>query len=126
VNAICAFFGHRWNAGLTKIAEPGLWRTCLRCLKTECFDEDEPRISTRIAMLHGRVALWKPGFKPTAVELGPQEYAQLCAEGGPNCQIYGMTIRARREPGIALVSMPDRKIGKYEVVLPLRFEETWG
>src|SRR5207244_2360239 len=59
------------------------------------------------------------GLRPDAIELGFDE--GMLAPAGE--VILGMTVRRRARPGMAVLALPSRKIGRYEVVIPTRFEE---
>lgn len=58
------------------------------------------------------------GLRPVDVEVGPDCAPDLV---GAVC-FAGMRVRPRSEPGAAVLALPNRRIGRYEVVCPARFE----
>ena len=64
------------------------------------------------------------GYEPYALECGHDALVALCGDvlAYPGDTFAGMTIFARVQPRMAVLARPSRKIGRYEVVPPTRFE----
>lgn len=70
---------------------------------------------TMIDILQLRAQAEMAGLLPVTVEVGPES-------GISGCMYAGMRVVHRAEPGAAVLALPARKIGRYEVVVPQRFE----
>jgi hypothetical protein len=78
-------------------------------------------LATRLQLLAAKV--WDADMRPTAIELGPDVMGALSEAGLSGAVLFGMDVRTRSEPGFAVLALPQRRIGRYEVVIPTRFEE---
>ena len=58
------------------------------------------------------------GFAPWAVEVGPDYFRSTLG-----VRFAGMDVRYRAERGATVFAVAGRKVGRYEVVTPERFEE---
>lgn len=72
-------------------------------------------------ILNARRLVMQEGFVPVDVELGPAEREGLGSSFAGAGSIAGMRVQPRMEPGITVLALPNRKIGRYEIVPPTRF-----
>lgn len=74
-------------------------------------------------IIAGKEAAYAAGLRPCEVELGVDELKEvshtICVL--PGSSLLGMQV-STRPSGIAILALPDRKIGRFECVVPERFE----
>lgn len=78
-------------------------------------------VERRIMALRGRA--YDAGMQPVAVEMGTDEAVSLGGRLGLANYYMGLRLGFRSEPGVTVLALPNRRIGKFEVVCPTRFEE---
>lgn len=70
-----------------------------------------------------RSAAMSAGMDPVIVEVGPTAATALGIYGLGIETICGMRVKRVSEDRIRLLCMPNRRIGRYEVVAPVPFED---